>query len=132
MADRGAKPGNNNASKGSQFRDALRKALASYDIGTIKRKKALYHVAKSLITKAIDGDIPAINMIADRLDGKPVQAIIGPQGEPITLVERIIVVQAIDNQDPGEIIEGEMVPDHESIGYVRNLEETQNVEEKTQ
>ena len=130
MTSTGGQFGNNNAHKGTQFRDALRKALASYDIGTIKRKKALYHVAKSLITKAIDGDIPAINMIADRLDGKPVQAIIGPLGEPITLVERVIVVQAIEDQDPGKVIE--MVPDQESMTYVRNLEKTQNVEEKPQ
>ena len=103
MTSTGGQFGNNNAHKGTQFRDALRKALASYDIGTIKRKKALYHVAKSLITKAIDGDIPAINMIADRLDGKPVQAIIGPLREPITLVERVIVVQAIEQ--PREAID---------------------------
>jgi len=105
--NRGAKVGNDNASKGTQFRDALRNALASYKTGTIKRKKALHHVAKSLIKKAIHGDIQAIKEIGDRLDGKPVQAIIGPEGEPITLVERVIVVQAI-KQD-GEIIEGEVV-----------------------
>ena len=107
MASLGAQLGNNNASKGTQFRDALRKALASYKTGTIKRKKALHHVAKSLINKAIDGDIAAIKEIGDRLDGKPAQAITGPQGEPISLVERVIVVQAI-KQD-GEIIEGETV-----------------------
>ena len=132
MPNRGAKVGNNNASKGTQFRDALRKALASYEIGSIKRKKALNHVAKSLISKAIGGDIPAINMIADRLDGKPVQAIIGPQGEPISLVERVIVVQAIEQTDQYKLIEGEVVTEQESTTYVRNLEEKQNAEEKTQ
>ena len=111
MANRGAQPGNINASKGTQFRDALRKALASYELGNIKRKKALHHVAESLITKAIDGDIPAIKEIGDRLDGKPAQAITGPSGEPITLVERVIVVQAIDQLEdqPGKIIEEEIV-----------------------
>jgi len=105
--NRGGQLGNTNAFKGTQFRDALRKALESYKTETIKRKKALNHVAKSLISKAIGGDIPAINMIADRLDGKPVQAIIGPQGEPVTLVERVIVVQAI--KQIGETIPGEVV-----------------------
>ena len=107
MATPGAQPGNRNAAKGSQFRDALYKALIRYKSKTIKRKKALHHIAEALIDKAIDGDMPAIKEIADRLDGKPAQAITGPQGEPITLVERVIVVQAIE-QD-GNVIEGEVV-----------------------
>jgi len=101
--NRGAQLGNNNASKGTQFRDALRNALASYKTGTIKRRKALHHVAKALIKKGIGGDIQAIKEIGDRLDGKPAQAIIGPLGEPITLVERVIVVQAIEQ--PREAID---------------------------
>ena len=107
MATPGAQPGNRNAAKGSQFRDALYMALIRYKSKTIKRKKALHHIAEALIDKAIDGDMPAIKEIADRLDGKPAQAITGPQGEPITLVERVIVVQAIE-QD-GNVIEGEVV-----------------------
>ena len=107
MGAPGAQPGNRNAAKGSQFRDALYKALIRYKSKTIKRKKALHHIAEALIDKAIDGDMPAIKEIADRLDGKPAQAITGPQGEPITLVERVIVVQAIE-QD-GNVIEGEVV-----------------------
>ena len=107
MAKQGAQFGNTNATKGSRFRDALHKELTNYANDTIKRKTALSHVVKSLIDKALDGDMPAIKEIADRTDGKPTQAITGPQGEAISLVERVIVVQAI--QQPGEVIEGEIV-----------------------
>ena len=77
--------------------------LRAIRLGLSNVKKALHHVAKSLIKKAIGGDIQAIKEIGDRLDGKPAQAIIGPLGEPITLVERVIVVQAIEQ--PREAID---------------------------
>ena len=48
----------------------------------------------------------AIKEVADRMDGKPAQAITGLQGKPIALVERIIVVQGLDQP---EAIDGEVV-----------------------
>ena len=38
--------------------------------------------------------MPAIKELIDRLDGKPMQAISGPDGEPITVVQRVIVQQS--------------------------------------
>ena len=105
-----SQPNNQAARKGKSFKDALIYALKNYEDNEVERKQALKKVAHSLVKKAIEGELPAINMIADRLDGKPAQAITGPSGEPITLVERVIVVQAIDNQEK-EAIPGEIVPD---------------------
>ncbi|HYE25086.1 MAG TPA: DUF5681 domain-containing protein [Clostridia bacterium] len=47
-------------------------------------------VADKLVELAINGDMQAINAIADRLDGKPAQAIIGDcEADPIHLVTEI-------------------------------------------
>lgn len=53
------------------FADALRMELASAG----KDHKALRRVAKSLIKKAEGGDMQAINVLADRVDGKPMQQV---------------------------------------------------------
>lgn len=67
--------------KEKPFRDALRVELAA----TGEDAKALRDIAKALIGKARDGDIQAIREIADRLDGKPAQALehTGQDGGPI-------------------------------------------------
>lgn len=41
----------------------------------------LREVADALVAKAISGDVQAIKEIADRLDGKPAQAIVGDDDE---------------------------------------------------
>lgn len=47
-------------------------------------------VADALIDKAMGGDVQAIKEVADRLDGKVPQAVIGDEGsDPISLVHRI-------------------------------------------
>lgn len=67
--------------KTKPFRDALRVELAA----TGEDSRALRDIARSLIGKARDGDIQAIREIADRLDGKPTQAMehAGKDGGPI-------------------------------------------------
>lgn len=54
----------------------------------------LREVADALVQKAIDGDVQAIREIADRLDGKVPQAVVGDDSEApvrVALIERIIV-----------------------------------------
>jgi hypothetical protein len=40
----------------------------------------------------------AIKELADRLDGRPVQAITGPEGEQITVVQRVIVQHVVEEE----------------------------------
>lgn len=51
------------------FREALNLAIKR----TEGDKTKLARVAEALVEKALTGDVPAINAIADRLDGKPHQ-----------------------------------------------------------
>lgn len=56
-------------------------------------------VADSLVQKAIAGDVPAIKEIADRLDGKVPQAVVGDdEHDPISVITEIrrIIVKAPD------------------------------------
>lgn len=57
-----------------QFRDALR--LAVNEDAPDGRKK-LRVIAEQLVAAAAGGDVTAIREVADRLDGKPAQAIVG-------------------------------------------------------
>lgn len=86
-----------------KFKDALRHALIHYEDKNVKKGQALRHIAKSLIHVAINGNerdrMAAIKELADRLDGKPVQAVTSPEGEPITIVERVIVQRVVESED---------------------------------
>lgn len=65
------------------FRDALRKAITRSD-GDGRR---LDKVATALVAKAATGDVAAIKEIADRLDGRVPQGIVGDQEhDPIAVV----------------------------------------------
>ena len=57
--------------KEKPFSDALRMEIAAAG----EDHKALRRVARALIKKAEDGEIQAIRELADRLDGKPIQAV---------------------------------------------------------
>lgn len=63
----GAPRGNNNAGKGKQWSDELRKELMM--------TKSMPEIAKQLIAMAKDGDLGAIKEIGDRMDGKSVQSL---------------------------------------------------------
>jgi hypothetical protein len=67
MANMGRPVGSVNREK--PFADALRIALRS---GNPHRLRA---IAEKLIEKALTGDLQAIREVADRMDGKPAQAI---------------------------------------------------------
>lgn len=88
MAKRGAKQGNQNAAKGNQWKEAIVKALARYESKDkqVERGQALLRIAMKMVEQAIDGDKDARNEIGQRLDGKAVQAIAGPDGKgPVTI-----------------------------------------------
>lgn len=78
------------------FANMLRVAIkeAHADGGDKLRK-----VADALVDKAMTGDVPAIKEIADRLDGKVPQAVVGDdEFDPVRLITRIerVIVDAPD------------------------------------
>ena len=54
-----------------------------------KNHKALRMIARALIDKAASGDVPAINALSDRTDGKVAQAIVGEEDNPIKVIHKI-------------------------------------------
>tara|TARA_R110002167_G_scaffold175422_1_gene374686 strand:+ start:2215 stop:2586 length:372 start_codon:yes stop_codon:yes gene_type:complete len=95
-----------------KFKDALRYALTNYENKATKKGKkvergqALKTIAMELIHISINGSreskadkMSAINQIIDRLDGKAQQSIAGVEGEPITLIQRVIVSNGISEDD---------------------------------
>ncbi len=55
--------------------DALDKALAQYAKGKVEAGQALRKIADGVVERAMLGDRDAVNEIAVRLDGKPVQPV---------------------------------------------------------
>lgn len=76
------------------FRDALRLAVKREGDSQAKGKSKLDRIAARLVTEAMDGDVQAAKEIADRLDGKVPQAVIGggANDPPIKTVTRIELV----------------------------------------
>lgn len=74
-----APKGNQNAAKRKLFGDALRKAILQDD------GKRLRAMAEKLVDMAAEGDIQAMREVADRTDGKPVQAtqVSDADGKPV-------------------------------------------------
>jgi hypothetical protein len=52
----------------------------------------LRQVAQALVTKALTGDVPAIKEIADRMDGKVPQALVGDEDFAPILISRIELI----------------------------------------
>lgn len=106
-----AQLGNTNGRKGKSYRDSLSKSLKMFedkDLG-VDRGRALRKITDMAVRAAITGDAQDRRDIADRLDGKPAQAITGPEGGPIAIVKHVIVHQQVLVDD--DVIEGEVVPD---------------------
>jgi hypothetical protein len=82
--------------KEKPFRDALRAELAALGADD---PKALRGLARNLLKIAAgDEGLQAIKEVADRLDGKPVQAIENSEDGPLEMIHRIerIIVNAPD------------------------------------
>ena len=76
-----AAPNNPKGAKSDKlWRDAIQRAVKRRLNGE-GNPQALDELADKLISKGLEGDIPAIKEIGDRLDGKPAQAIIGDADE---------------------------------------------------
>lgn len=88
----GAPIGNQNGAKGRRWREAIQRALAR-STGSVDG--GLDKAAEQLVSLALGGDKWAIDHIADRLDGKPKQSIIGGEEDdpPLRIqeVKRVIV-----------------------------------------
>lgn len=61
----------------------LERALAQYEKGDVKAGEALRRIADRVVEGALAGDKDSVKEIAERLDGKAVQAITGPEGESV-------------------------------------------------
>jgi hypothetical protein len=67
----------------SAFRAALDRAVAQDD------GKRLRDAAEKLLSLAAEGEAWAVKELADRLDGKPAQAIVGDPDAPLQMISRI-------------------------------------------
>lgn len=76
------------------FADALRMEIAAAG----EDQKALRIVAAKLLEKAAEGDMQAIKELADRVDGKVAQAIVGGDEDdsPVNVVTKIVLVAKKD------------------------------------
>lgn len=83
---RGAQPGNNNAGKNREFTDLLRKIGIRRSARNKAGKEPTFGgegVAHKVWALAEAGDMQAINFIADRLEGKPIQMVSGDPTAPV-------------------------------------------------
>ena len=79
---------------GKAFRDALRVAVLLPVDDDRKGKTKLEACALALVRSGISGDTPALKEIADRLDGKVPQALVG--GDEDSKPIRITRVELVD------------------------------------
>lgn len=97
----GAPKGSANRAKGTQFADAVRVALMTYEATDVPQGQALRKIADTLVKGALEGNMTALQEIANRLDGKPAQQVMltGEHGGPVQLqtIERKIVDPANPN-----------------------------------
>lgn len=75
--------------------------IAINEAGKAEGTTKLRDIADALVNKATEGDIQAIKEVADRLDGKVPQAVIGDEDNPINFVHQITrsIVRASNSGD---------------------------------
>lgn len=71
------------------FADALRLAVNAEIESEGAKKKKLRVIAERLVAEAMAGESWAVQQVADRLDGKPAQAIIGDEDNPLNMIHTI-------------------------------------------
>jgi hypothetical protein len=77
--------------KEKAFADAVRVAVNRVDEADAEKRKKLMLLADKLVECALKGEGWAMQQIADRLDGKPAQAIIGgDEDDPAVRFERVV------------------------------------------
>jgi len=91
-----AQIGNQNAAKGKRFASVLEKR--------IEELRAMDGIVDALITKALEGEMPAIKEIADRLDGKPKQQLDvgGQEGNPLLTAITVKLVKSQERAKDGD------------------------------
>jgi hypothetical protein len=83
--------GNKNARKAKDWENALRRVLVQYTNDNVPQGEALAVIAKVCVEQAMAGDKDARNEIANRLDGKPAQIVIGDADEDPVQVSAIAI-----------------------------------------
>lgn len=100
MAKRGAPIGNRNKTRGMEWKQALRKALA-HSGGNVE--KGLEKAAKKLVAQANKGSLWAIEHLADRFDGKPTQTVdVTHTDRRLSYAERLASEEAAPAVPPAE------------------------------
>jgi hypothetical protein len=104
----GAPVGNTNATKGFEWRDAIRYELAKIgreiDGDDPAYKKGLRNCAQQFIKAANEGEMWALRELGDRTDGKSTQSVelSGPEGGRIEVtsynIQPIAILDATDTQ----------------------------------
>jgi len=91
----GAPTGNQNAKKAKVWTDAIRKCALRADKDLPQGTTMIDKAAMALWSKAVEGEIPALKEIGDRLEGKAAQSVTlsGDEDNPlrITRIEEVIV-----------------------------------------
>ena len=93
---------NSGSHKDKLFRKAMVMELKIRDADD--DMKTLRLIASGVINDALGGDKDARNMVADRIDGKPAQALVGGDDDdnPINIVKRILLVApSVDDTPAG-------------------------------
>lgn len=89
--------GNQHGKNQRKFHDMLNVALSDEK----KNPKALRKIADKLISEAQKGEAWAIKELADRLDGKPAQMVVGDPDQPLALIEKIerVIIENTSSTD---------------------------------
>jgi hypothetical protein len=94
------KSGNPNGTPGPKKHKLFREALTLAIMRSEGDKTKIARIAEALVDKAAGGDVPAIKEVADRLDGKAVQAIAGADGEgPLEVVTKVVLTELTAGDD---------------------------------